>query len=365
MGGRVRRHGDCGVTEAETMPMSADRLEGALRQIGGERYHNLHRFHRRLHGGGCSLDEVRAWALNRYVYQSAIPRKDATILSRMTESTLRREWLSRIVDHDGPREGEGGIAKWLKLTASLGFPQGYVISTAGILPATRFAVDAYVNFCAQRPLLEAVASSLTELFSPQIIGERISGMLAHYDFVSADTLSYFTARPPQAQRDSDFALDYVKRHAVTAEQQQAVLTALRFSAMCSGRSSMRCGAPTWTGLYRPAPGSPGPSLLCRTRSRMSDRAAATPLDLGGKPRLPRGVRLKHDEQRGEWVLLAPERLLKLNAISVEILKRCTGEATLDTIVDDLSTAYAAPRERIEADVLAMLGDLVRKRLVDL
>ncbi len=89
------------------------------------------------------------------------------------------------------------------------------------------------------------------------------------------------------------------------------------------------------------------------------------LDLAGKPRLPRGVRLKHDEQRGEWILLAPERLLKLNAVSVEILKRCTGEATLDAIVADLATAYAAPRERIEADVVAMLGDLVRKRLVDL
>lgn len=216
------------MSQTDTRPMAPGRLEAELRQIGAERYHNLHRFHRRLHGGGCSLDEVRAWALNRYVYQSSIPRKDAAILSRMSTSALRREWLSRIVDHDGPREGEGGIAKWLTLTRSLGFPESYVTSTAGILPATRFAVDAYVNFCAQRPLLEAIASSLTELFSPQIIGERVSGMLAHYDFVSPETLSYFTARPPQARRDSDFALDYVKRNAVTAEQQQAVLAALRF-----------------------------------------------------------------------------------------------------------------------------------------
>ncbi len=208
--------------------MTPQEIEAALRQIGVERYHNLHRFHRRLHGGGCSLDEVRAWALNRYFYQSMIPQKDATILSRMEDAALRREWRERIIDHDGLREGEGGIAKWLKLTDSLGFSRDYVVSTVGILPATRFAVEAYVNFCAQRPLLEAIASSLTELFSPQVIGERVSGMLAHYDFVSVETLSYFTARPIQAKRDSDFALDYVKSHAGTAVEQQAVLAALRF-----------------------------------------------------------------------------------------------------------------------------------------
>ena len=208
--------------------LSPEALEDALRQIGAERYHNLHRFHRRLHGGGCSLDEVRAWALNRYVYQSSIPQKDATVLSRMEDPALRREWISRIIDHDGARPGEGGISKWLKLTGSLGFPDAYVVSTAGILPATRFAVEAYVNFCARRPLLEAIASSLTELFSPHIIGERVSGMLAHYGFVSPDTLSYFTARPVQARRDSDFALDYVKTHARTPEAQNAVLQALRF-----------------------------------------------------------------------------------------------------------------------------------------
>ena len=199
-----------------------------MRTIGAERYHNLHRFHRKLHTGGCDQDQVRAWALNRYYYQSMIPIKDATVLSRMEDSSLRRAWRERIIDHDGRAEGEGGIAKWLKLTDSLGFPREYVTSTRGILPATRFAVEAYVNFCAKRPLLEAIASSLTELFSPQIIGERVSGMLTHYRFVSQETLSYFTARPEQAQRDSDFALDYVKTHARTPAEQQAVLAALRF-----------------------------------------------------------------------------------------------------------------------------------------
>lgn len=205
-----------------------DELEFALRQIGAERYHNLHRFHRRLHDGGCHQDQVRAWALNRYYYQSMIPIKDATVLSRMEDPALRRAWRERIIDHDGCQSGEGGIAKWLKLTDSLGFPRDYVTSNRGILPATRFAVEAYVNFCAKRTLLEAIASSLTELFSPQIIGERVSGMLAHYRFVNEETLGYFTSRPDQARRDSDFALDHVKTHARTPAEQRAVLAALVF-----------------------------------------------------------------------------------------------------------------------------------------
>ena len=209
-------------------PMTPDALEAALRRIGAERYHNLHPFHRRLHDGACSRDEVRAWALNRYYYQSMIPIKDATVLSRMREPALRREWRERIVDHDGREAGDGGIARWLKLTASLGFDDAYVESTRGILPATRFAVEAYVNFCATRPLLEGIASSLTELFSPTIISERVSGMLRHYDFIEPDTLAYFTPRLTQAPRDSDFALAYVREHARTTEQQAGVLDALRF-----------------------------------------------------------------------------------------------------------------------------------------
>ncbi|MGQ4274511.1 pyrroloquinoline-quinone synthase PqqC [Terrihabitans sp. B22-R8] len=208
--------------------MTPDELERALRDIGAERYHNRHPFHHRLHGGECTKAEVQAWALNRYFYQSQIPIKDATILARMQDSALRREWRQRIIDHDGDRDGEGGIERWLVLTDSLGFDRAYVTSTEGILPATRFAVEAYVHFCAERSLLEAIASSLTELFSPQVIGERVSGMLAHYDFVDERTLAYFTARPPQAQRDSEFALAYVKEHATTPDLQRRVMNALIF-----------------------------------------------------------------------------------------------------------------------------------------
>jgi coenzyme PQQ biosynthesis protein C len=208
--------------------MSADELEAGLRDIGARRYHRLHPFHHLLHGGQCSKGQVQAWALNRYYYQAMIPVKDAGLIARCEDSDVRREWRSRLVDHDGAHAGDGGIARWLKLTDGLGLDRDYVVSLRGLLPTTRFAVDAYVRFVRERTLLEAIASSLTELFSPVIIGERMEGMLKNYDFVTADTLAYFSARPPQARRDADFALDYVKRNARTPDQQQAVMAALEF-----------------------------------------------------------------------------------------------------------------------------------------
>jgi coenzyme PQQ biosynthesis protein C len=208
--------------------LSEAEIETRLRDIGAHRYHRLHPFHHLLHGGGCSKGQVQAWALNRYYYQSMIPIKDAHVIARCDDPELRRIWRSRLVDHDGERADDGGIARWLKLTDGLGLDRDYVVSLRGLLPATRFAVDAYVHFTREKTLLEAIASSLTELFSPQIIGERIEGMLGNYDFVSNDTLSYFVKRPPQAARDSDFALSYVKTHARTPQAQQAVLRALEF-----------------------------------------------------------------------------------------------------------------------------------------
>ncbi len=208
--------------------LSPEELEASLRDIGAQRYHRLHPFHHLLHGGKCSKGQVQAWALNRYYYQAMIPVKDAALIARCSDSDIRREWRRRLVDHDGAQAGEGGIARWLKLTDGLGLDRGYVVSLAGILPATKFAVDAYVHFVAERTLLEAIASSLTELFSPVIISERREGMLRSYDFVTPETLAYFTARPPQARQDSEFALDYVKRNARTPEQQQQVLAALEF-----------------------------------------------------------------------------------------------------------------------------------------
>ena len=208
--------------------LSPGELEAALRAIGAERYHNLHPFHQLLHGGKLDRGQVQAWALNRFYYQSRIPAKDAFLLARLPTPELRRAWRSRIVDHDGDTPGSGGIARWMKLAEGVGLDPDYVLSTRALLPATRFAVDAYVNFVRDRPILEGIASSLTEMFSPTIIAERVSGMLRNYAFITEETLAYFTPRLTQAPRDVEFALAYVKEHADSAEQQQAVLAALRF-----------------------------------------------------------------------------------------------------------------------------------------
>ncbi|HWW47131.1 MAG TPA: pyrroloquinoline-quinone synthase PqqC [Xanthobacteraceae bacterium] len=207
---------------------SADELEKQLREIGAARYHNLHPFHRMLHGGKLNKGQVQAWALNRYYYQSSIPIKDAVVLSRFRDRAIRVEWRHRIEDHDGDAMSEGGIKRWLKLTEGLGLDSAYVESTEGILPATRFAVDAYVHFVRDRTPLEAIASSLTELFAPNLHEERISGMLAHYDFVNPEIMSYFKRRLEQAPRDADFALDYVRRNARTQTEREAVCNALIF-----------------------------------------------------------------------------------------------------------------------------------------
>jgi len=203
-------------------------LEAAIRQVGAERYHDKHPFHRLLHGGKLNKGQVQAWALNRYCYQAAVPRKDAALMGRVADRELRRAWVHRLLDHDGYAGEEGGIERWLVLTDVLGLERAYVTSMRGALPATRFATEAYVRFVVQEPVLDAVASSLTELFAPQIHQERISGMLENYAFIGERAMQYFRRRLDQANRDADFALDFVKRHATTAAQQASCIEAVRF-----------------------------------------------------------------------------------------------------------------------------------------
>jgi pyrroloquinoline-quinone synthase len=203
-------------------------FEARFRAIGAERYHNRHPFHRLLHDGKLNKGQVQAWALNRYIYQSRIPIKDAIIVSRLPTPELRATWRVRIEDHDGTDGTDGGIARWLKMTEGLGLDTAMVRSERAALPGTIFATDAYVHFVRDKSLLEAVASSLTELFAPKIIAERVEGMLSGYDFVSRETLAYFGARLTQAPRDADFALRYCLEHAHTREEQQLCLDALTF-----------------------------------------------------------------------------------------------------------------------------------------
>ena len=208
--------------------LAKDAFEKRLRQVGEERYHDKHPFHHMLHEGNCTPKQVRAWVINRFYYQSRIPMKDAAFLSRCEDANLRRAWRSRIEDHDGEVTEGGGIRRWLKLAEAVGLDPHYVESCAGVLPATRFAVDAYVSFVREKPLLEAMAASLTELFAPQIHAHRIEGMLANYEFADDESLAYFKHRLKEAPKDVAFGLKWVLDNADTREKQDAATQALIF-----------------------------------------------------------------------------------------------------------------------------------------
>ena len=194
--------------------------------IGEERYHHKHPFHQRMHEGKLTRGQLQAWALNRYAYQSSIPIKDALILARSEDPDFRRAWRKRILDHDGDGTQPGGIEKWLRLVEATGLCREQAIRGDGILPATRYAVGAYVELVRTRSQLEAVASSLTELFSRKLITLRVDRLRQHYPWL-AGGLDYFQARITQAPEDADFALAWVVKHARTREEQQLALNALR------------------------------------------------------------------------------------------------------------------------------------------
>ena len=194
--------------------------------IGEERYHHKHPFHLLMHEGNLTRGQLQAWALNRYYYQSRIPIKDATILARSEDAEFRRAWRKRIFDHDGDGTHPGGIEKWLRLVEATGLTREQALRGDGILPAVRYAVDAYLELVRSGTFLEAVASSLTELFSGKLIALRMDALRRYYPWLSGG-LDYFQGRLTQAPEDADFALAWVVKHARTREQQEQALAALR------------------------------------------------------------------------------------------------------------------------------------------
>jgi coenzyme PQQ biosynthesis protein C len=207
-------------------PLSTKEFIAGFHSIGDQRYHHKHPFHLLMHEGKLSRAQLQAWALNRYYYQEHIPIKDAAILAHTSDPAFRAVWRKRLVDHDGDGTYPGGIEKWLKLVEVTGLSRQQAIRGEGILPATRYAVQAYVHLVSHVSQLEAVASSLTELFSHKLIVLRMDRMCQHYPWL-VPALDYFQGRLTQAHEDAEFALDYCVRHAVTREQQDLAHAALR------------------------------------------------------------------------------------------------------------------------------------------
>ncbi|MET0391009.1 MAG: pyrroloquinoline-quinone synthase PqqC [Polyangiales bacterium] len=207
-------------------PLSEDAFLDRLRAEGARRYHDHHPFHIAMHAGTLSRSQLQAWVLNRYYYQTRVPIKDAVILSKAEDPAFRRAWIHRIHDHDGASPDSGGLALWLLLAEGVGLERDHVASLAGVLPGVRFACDGYVQLVRERSLLEAVASSLTEFFAPDLMSRRIAAWEQHYPWVRSDVLAYFRTRVTRARTDSEEAVRYVVSHAQTRAEQEACVAAL-------------------------------------------------------------------------------------------------------------------------------------------
>lgn len=208
-------------------PLASNELIDALRAFSRS-YYAVHPFHQLMREGALSKRQLQGWVSNRLAYQRAIPRKDAAILSNCPDSAVRRLWIQRIVDHDGTEPGSGGIEMWVKLGEALGVPREEMEDERHVLPGVRMAAESYVTFCKTHDWVEAVASSLTELFAPTLMHERLAAFPRHYPWVDAAGLEYFRSRLVQAPRDSSQAITIVTTHCTTRESQRRAFDALAF-----------------------------------------------------------------------------------------------------------------------------------------
>ncbi len=215
------------MTQGHDAPWSAEEFEARLR-AKGKAYHIHHPFNVMLNSGHASPAQIRGWVANRYYYQINIPVKDAAILANCDDRSVRRNWVQRILDHDGYGDDPGGIESWLRLAEAVGLERRHVESLSDVLPGVRFAVDAYVNFARRAPWPEAVCSSLTELFAPEIHKQRLAGWPEYYPWIDRSGLHYFQSRVSLARRDVEFGLAVTLDRFRTREQQERALQILQF-----------------------------------------------------------------------------------------------------------------------------------------
>ncbi|HYB66168.1 MAG TPA: pyrroloquinoline-quinone synthase PqqC [Steroidobacteraceae bacterium] len=201
-------------------------FETRLRE-SGRAYHIHHPFNVMLNSGRASRGQIRGWVANRFYYQINIPLKDAAILANCPERAVRRNWVQRILDHDGYGDDPGGIESWLRLAEAVGLARSEVEGLTQLLPGVRFAVDAYVNFARRAPWPEAVCASLTELFAPEIHRQRLAGWPQHYPWIDSAGLEYFQSRMSRARRDVEFALAVTLERFDTRAAQQRALEVLK------------------------------------------------------------------------------------------------------------------------------------------
>lgn len=308
-------------------PWTQDEFVARLRAVGASRYHDRHPFNQRMHRGLLTPEQLRAWIVNRFYYQLQIPVKDALILARLPGREERRVWVRRLLYHDGTLGDEGGLEGWLQLGDAAGLSRRRMVGCADVLPGARSAVDRYVEFCRTRPWPEAVASSLTELFAPALMTDRIAAIERHYPWLDASGLRYFRERVTTAPLEAGEALELVVRASTTREAQQQAVAALEF----------KCDV-LW-------------ALLDAVDGAHPDGPAPA-------PRLSAGAMIRHDAVRGADLVLLPERVITLNRSASAIIRRCDGSRTAGDIAHELERTHG--RAGLEPAVRRLLRRLAEQ-----
>jgi pyrroloquinoline-quinone synthase len=309
-------------------PWSAAELEARLRRVGTERYHDKHPFNLRMHEGALSRAEIQTWVRNRYYYQTRIPVKDSAILAKSGDVAFRREWVQRLVDHDGRTPGEGGLELWLRLAETVGLDRAGVASLTDVLPGARRACDAYVELVEGADLLVAVAASLTELFAGDIMQARIAAFEKHYAWVDPEGLAYFRSRTTQAPRDARFGLAFVIEHAATRADQERCVAAIE--------------------------------RKCEILWSLLDAVGAA----HRRPKLSPHALLRDDaEQPGRSIAVLPERGVRINEAGREILALCDGARSADAIATELRARHA-DEPHVFADVHEFLDSMERLGVIE-
>jgi pyrroloquinoline-quinone synthase len=323
----------------------ADEFSSRLEALAERRYHHRHPFNALMHAGRLDRGDLRLWVANRYYYQTRIPIKDALIVAKSEDPSFRRVWVQRLLDHDGrgdPRQPgadpapPGGLELWRRLGAALGLSAEELESQRALLPAVRAACDDYVEGVRRADLLSAVAFSLTEHFAPRLMQVRIEAWLQHYDFVPPSALEYFEQRVSLARGDSEFALDYVCRHAQSEAERESCLDA--FERKCE--------------------------ILWRLLDAVYlERRRARVPRLDRRAWLMKMAALAPPEGDAPGVLMVPERALSLNRTGYDLVERCDGRLTLEQIITQLAEQHAASPERVGSDVATFVAELEARRIL--
>ena len=327
--------GQAALGQSGAQALAMDPFVASIFEIGANFYHDKHPFNRRMYSGKLSKDQLQGWVANRYYYQTRIPIKDGLILAKSDDKEVRREWIHRIMDHDGDNKSRGGIELWLDLAEAVGLDRKETAALKLLHPDAKKAIDSYTEFVAAHPLYDCVAASLTELFAPKIHQSRLDSWPKAYPWVKPEGFQYFKSRLTQAPPDAKWGLEFVKDHATTVDLQRRAREAVFY----------KC------------------NLLWDLSTAIEEGFSAERREW--KPKLARKAKYRFDEIGKAHMLLLPEKGLKLDADTAALIQKCDGNTTRRDIIAGLQKQYGDrdPRE-VKIYVMRFLDEFEEKGIIE-